>query len=89
MAEGARLESVYALTAYRGFESLSLRQNNKPPFGGFLLAREGEKPRRVRAERFSARQRRSETTATRRAKAKPDSSLSAKITNPLSGVFIG
>jgi len=51
------------------------------------LAREGEKPRRVRAERFSARQRRSETTATRRAKAKPDSSLSAKITNPLSGVF--
>ena len=50
MAEGARLESVYALTAYRGFESLSLRQNNKPPQGGFLLAREGEKPRRVRAE---------------------------------------
>ena len=27
MAEGARLESVYTLIAYRGFESLSLRQN--------------------------------------------------------------
>ena len=26
MAEGARLESVYTLTAYRGFESLLLRQ---------------------------------------------------------------
>ena len=26
MVEGARLESVYTLTAYRGFESLSLRQ---------------------------------------------------------------
>ena len=26
VAEGARLESVYALIAYRGFESLSLRQ---------------------------------------------------------------
>ena len=26
MVEGARLESVYALIAYRGFESLSLRQ---------------------------------------------------------------
>ena len=25
MAEGARLESVYTLIAYRGFESLSLR----------------------------------------------------------------
>jgi hypothetical protein len=43
---------------------------------------EGEKPRWVRAERFSARQRRSYATATRRAKAKPESSLSAKITNP-------
>ncbi len=26
MAEGARLESVYTVTPYRGFESLSLRQ---------------------------------------------------------------
>ena len=26
MVEGARLESVYTLIAYRGFESLSLRQ---------------------------------------------------------------
>ena len=29
MAEGARLESVYTLIAYRGFESLSLRQIRK------------------------------------------------------------
>ncbi len=29
MAEGARLESVYTLIAYRGFESLSLRQNKE------------------------------------------------------------
>ena len=28
VAEGARLESVYALIAYRGFESLSLRHLN-------------------------------------------------------------
>ncbi len=26
VAEGARLESVYTLTGYRGFESLSLRK---------------------------------------------------------------
>ena len=30
MAEGARLESVYALIAYRGFESLSHRQLSNP-----------------------------------------------------------
>ena len=29
MAERARLESVYTLIAYRGFESLSLRHTNK------------------------------------------------------------
>ncbi len=29
VAEGARLESVYTLTAYRGFESLLLRQTIK------------------------------------------------------------
>ena len=29
MVEGARLESVYTLIAYRGFESLSLRQTKK------------------------------------------------------------
>jgi hypothetical protein len=29
VAEGARLESVYTLIAYRGFESLSLRQQIK------------------------------------------------------------
>ena len=40
MAEGARLESVYTFIAYRGFESLSLRQIKKGPnrdpflFGG-------------------------------------------------------
>ena len=33
MVEGARLEIVYTLIAYRGFESLSLRHNKK---GGFL-----------------------------------------------------
>ncbi len=37
MAEGARLESVYTLIAYRGFESLSLRQNTNPAFAGFLF----------------------------------------------------
>ena len=38
MAEGARLESVYTLIAYRGFESLSLRQINKQPASaGFLF----------------------------------------------------
>ncbi len=30
MAEGARLESVYTFIAYRGFESLSLRQTTHP-----------------------------------------------------------
>ena len=30
MAEGARLESVYTFIAYRGFESLSLRQIGYP-----------------------------------------------------------
>ena len=30
MVEGARLESVYTSQAYRGFESLSLRQKEKP-----------------------------------------------------------
>ena len=38
MVEGARLESVYTLTAYRGFESLSLRQaKQKAPAWGLLL----------------------------------------------------
>ena len=38
MAEGARLESVYTLIAYRGFESLSLRQIiDKAPYFGALL----------------------------------------------------
>ena len=38
MAEGARLESVYTFIAYRGFESLSLRQiiEKAPCFGAFL-----------------------------------------------------
>ena len=34
MAEGARLESVYTFIAYRGFESLSLRQIQRT---GFML----------------------------------------------------
>ena len=43
MVEGARLESVYTLIAYRGFESLSLRQAQTPEgidnkyFLGFFL----------------------------------------------------
>ena len=38
VAEGARLESVYTVTPYRGFESLSLRQILKNrPRGGFLV----------------------------------------------------
>ena len=38
MAEGARLESVYTFIAYRGFESLSLRQILKGPvLRGFLV----------------------------------------------------
>ena len=32
MAEGARLESVYTFVAYRGFESLSLRQIQRTGF---------------------------------------------------------
>ena len=72
MAEGARLESVYALIAYRGFESLSLRQKY-PHLGVFILrCEEGEKPRRVRAEHTSARQRQNAVMATRRVKAKPE-----------------
>ena len=38
MAEGARLESVYTLIAYRGFESLSLRQIPKPRDAGLFVS---------------------------------------------------
>ncbi len=39
MAEGARLESVYTFIAYRGFESLSLRQIQKDHLlGGFFVS---------------------------------------------------
>ena len=39
MAEGARLESVYTLIAYRGFESRPLRHNKKGLFlSPFLLS---------------------------------------------------
>ena len=39
MAEGARLESVYTFIAYRGFESLSLRQIRKSPASrGFFVS---------------------------------------------------
>ena len=47
MAEGARLESVYTLIAYRGFESLSLRQIQKSPRKRailYLLELEGREP---------------------------------------------
>ena len=36
MAEGARLESVYTFIAYRGFESLSLRQIQKNGYAPFF-----------------------------------------------------
>ena len=47
MAEGAPLLRAYTLIAYRGFESLFLRQIKKPPFkGAFLFAKNsGENPR--------------------------------------------
>ncbi len=54
MAEGARLESVYTVTPYRGFESLSLRQLPSPHnLPGYLkrqptrhtLKREGSNPK--------------------------------------------
>ena len=37
MVEGARLESVYTLKAYRGFESLSLRQIKHNPQWGVMF----------------------------------------------------
>ncbi len=37
MAEGARLESVYTFIAYRGFESLSLRQIQRTGFTPVFL----------------------------------------------------
>ncbi len=37
VVEGAGLESVYTLIAYRGFESLSLRQIENPAFAGFFI----------------------------------------------------
>ena len=45
MAEGARLESVYTLIAYRGFESLSHRQKKAPYMGAFICSERGVKPR--------------------------------------------
>ncbi len=42
MVEGARLESVYRLIAYRGFESLVLRQINFLHYG--LLISIGHSP---------------------------------------------
>ena len=71
MVEGARLESVYTLIAYRGFESLPHRHSKKPGLcpGFSFRGGKGENPRRVRAERISARQRRNAETAARRAKA--------------------
>ena len=40
MAEGARLESVYTVTPYRGFESLPLRQIQKGALRPFLYLEE-------------------------------------------------
>ena len=37
VAEGARLESVYTFIAYRGFESLSLRQIQPAESGGLTF----------------------------------------------------
>ncbi len=46
MVEGARLESVYTLTAYQGFESLLLRHTQShPPLGGFFYGAEKGKSR--------------------------------------------
>ena len=39
VAEGARLESVYTFIAYRGFESLSLRQFQPVDYGGLYYHR--------------------------------------------------
>ena len=42
MVEGARLEIVYTVTPYRGFESPPLRQRRKAhPCGGLLSSLEG------------------------------------------------
>lgn len=51
MAEGARLESVYTVTPYRGFESLSLRQiqKNRPRGGFFVFAPHASAARRAKA----------------------------------------
>ncbi len=38
MAEGARLESVYTLIAYRGFESLSPPDTKNPAYAGFFVS---------------------------------------------------
>ena len=38
MVEGARLESVYTLIAYRGFESLSLRQKEERAVRPFVFS---------------------------------------------------
>ena len=59
MVEGARLESVYTVIPYRGFESLSLRHiKQKAPNGSLLFYQEqggfDENPlvRQNRRERF-------------------------------------
>ena len=59
VVEGARLESVYTVIPYRGFESLSLRHiKQKAPIGSLLFYPEqgsfGENPsvRQNRRERF-------------------------------------
>ena len=54
MVEGARLESVYTVTPYRGFESLSLRQIHKGPIGAFcVFDRESGSMRTLRFDNLS------------------------------------
>ncbi len=71
MVEGARLESVYTVTPYRGFESLSLRQNTKPALCGFFyFAVEGLNPRLYRKVRQIVRLDNLVRAATRRSRAR-------------------
>ena len=54
LAEGARLEIVYAPQGYLGFESPSLRQNKQACFGA-LFNRIGRKPNALPKGRFGSR----------------------------------
>ena len=57
MAEGARLESVYTVTPYRGFESLPLRQMKKRALVARFLFGAGEAMMRtLRFDKFAGKQ---------------------------------